>query len=64
MTLVDKFEKMLGSYGPRDEPYSVDFPSEDAPSGLLARTTYNVVSRVVDDDKTVHASKCSSFPQI
>jgi Rho GDP-dissociation inhibitor len=65
MTLVDKFEKMLGSYGPRDEPYTVDFESDDAPSGLIARTgIYNVVSRVIDDDGGIHASKCGSFPQI
>ncbi|EKM80187.1 hypothetical protein AGABI1DRAFT_113389 [Agaricus bisporus var. burnettii JB137-S8] len=54
---VDKFEKMLGSYGPRDEQYTVDFEPDDSPSGIIARTgTYNVVSRVVDDDGEIHAN--------
>lgn len=46
---------MLGSYGPRDEPYTKDFDSEESPSGILARSgTYNVKSRVLDDDGEIY----------
>ncbi|KAI5829846.1 E set domain-containing protein [Schizophyllum commune Tattone D] len=55
---VDKMEQMLGSYGPSPEgrPYTKDFDPEESPSGMLARSgTYNVRSRVVDDDGEVYA---------
>ncbi|KAI9000873.1 rho GDP-dissociation inhibitor [Trametes punicea] len=55
---VDKMEQMLGSYGPHPngEPYTKNFDSEESPSGMLARSgTYNVRSRVVDDDGEVYA---------
>ncbi|KAG9127277.1 hypothetical protein FRC07_015035 [Ceratobasidium sp. 392] len=53
---VDKLEHMIGSYGPKDEPQSVTFVTEESPSGMLARSgTYEVVSRVYDDDKRIHA---------
>ena len=46
---------MLGSYSPREEPYTKDFDSEESPSGILARSgTYEVQSRVVDDDNEVY----------
>lgn len=35
--------------------------TEEAPSGMLARGTYNVRSRVVDDDGTVYADFAWSF---
>lgn len=57
---VDKLEQMLGSYGPhpQGEPYSKDFDPEESPSGILARSgTYNVVSRVIDDDGEVYAGE-------
>jgi Rho GDP-dissociation inhibitor len=57
---VDKLEQMLGSYGPSPsgEPYSKDFDPEESPSGMLARSgTYNVQSRVIDDDGEVYASE-------
>ncbi|KAI0693811.1 immunoglobulin E-set [Cytidiella melzeri] len=53
---VDKLEQMLGSYGPSPtgEPYKKDFDTDESPSGMLARSgTYNVRSRVIDDDNTV-----------
>ena len=60
---VDKLEQMLGSYGPRQEPYSKDFDPDESPSGLLARSgSYNVKSRVVDDDGEVYAGMCSPTP--
>ncbi|KAJ3723137.1 immunoglobulin E-set [Lentinula raphanica] len=55
---VDKMEQMLGSYGPSptSEPYVKNFEPEESPSGMIARSgTYNVKSRVVDDDGEVYA---------
>ncbi|KAE9410304.1 rho GDP-dissociation inhibitor [Gymnopus androsaceus JB14] len=55
---VDKLEQMLGSYGPspNSEPYVKNFEPEESPSGMLARSgTYNVKSRVIDDDGEVYA---------
>ncbi|KAJ3808791.1 immunoglobulin E-set [Lentinula lateritia] len=55
---VDKMEQMLGSYGPspNSEPYVKNFDPEESPSGMIARSgTYNVRSRVVDDDGEVYA---------
>jgi hypothetical protein len=47
---------MLGSYGPSAEPYTKVFDPEESPSGMLARSgTYNVKSRVIDDDGEVYA---------
>lgn len=51
-------EQMLGSYGPQPDgkPYAKNFEPEESPSGMLARSgTYNVRSRVVDDDGEVFA---------
>ncbi|PCH41298.1 E set domain-containing protein [Wolfiporia cocos MD-104 SS10] len=61
---VDKMEQMLGSYGPhpKGEAYIKNFDPEESPSGMLARTgTYNVRSRVVDDDGEVYADWDWSF---
>jgi len=53
---VDKLEEMIGSYGPRPEPYEKRFATEEAPSGMLARSGGNTVrSRVIDDDGNVYA---------
>ncbi|KAG8709169.1 hypothetical protein FRC08_018496 [Ceratobasidium sp. 394] len=53
---VDKLEQMIGSYGPRDEPHTVTFMTEESPSGMIARSgTYDVTSRVYDDDQKTHA---------
>ncbi|KAF3932334.1 hypothetical protein ABW19_dt0210201 [Dactylella cylindrospora] len=54
---LEKSEEMLGSYGPNTDTkpvYSKDFPTEEAPSGMLARGTYNIRSRFTDDDGKVH----------
>ncbi|PWN24012.1 putative rho GDP dissociation inhibitor [Microstroma glucosiphilum] len=59
---VDKLEEMIGSYGPRNEPYEKKFVQEEAPSGMLARSGTNVVrSRVVDDDGAVYADWTWAF---
>lgn len=55
---VDKLEQMLGSYGPSPDgkPYIKNFDPEESPSGMLARSgTYNVRSRVIDDDGEIYA---------
>ena len=60
MLPVDKLEQMLGSYGPNPAgtPYTKNFLPEESPSGMLARTgSYNVRSRVVDDDGEVYAGE-------
>lgn len=54
---VDKMEEPCGSYAPntQDKPfYEKTFPEVEAPSGMLARGSYNAVSKFIDDDKTVH----------
>ncbi|KAJ2357725.1 rho GDP dissociation inhibitor [Coemansia erecta] len=49
---VDKTEEMCGSYGPKFENQERTFPVSKAPSGMLARGTYDVKSKFVDDDGT------------
>ncbi|EJD53994.1 E set domain-containing protein [Auricularia subglabra TFB-10046 SS5] len=53
---VDKLEQMLGSYAPQQAAYTKNFDPEESPSGMLARSgTYNVRSRVIDDDGEIYA---------
>ncbi|KAF8707997.1 Glycosyl hydrolase family 47, partial [Rhizoctonia solani] len=53
---IDKLEHMIGSFGPKEGEHSVDFATEESPSGMLARSgTYDVVSRITDDDGHPHA---------
>lgn len=59
---VDKLEEMIGSYGPSDQPYTKRFITEEAPSGMLARSGTNVVrSRIIDDDGNVYTDFTWSF---
>lgn len=59
---LDKMEEMIGSYGPRPEPYERSFSQEEAPSGMLARSgNYSVRSRVIDDDGNVYADWSWAF---
>ncbi|CAH0563897.1 unnamed protein product [Brassicogethes aeneus] len=51
---VDKMTHMVGSYAPKSEIQSYTTPSEDAPSGMLARGSYTVHSLFTDDDKNEH----------
>lgn len=51
---VDKFEEMIGSYGPNKDIYKKKLAEEEAPSGMLARGQYTARSRFIDDDKFVH----------
>jgi len=51
---VDKTSFMVGSYGPKKELQWYQTPLEDAPTGMMARGTYNVKSLFTDDDKHEH----------
>jgi Rho GDP-dissociation inhibitor len=51
---VDKMEEMVGSYGPSPDLYTKKFALEEAPSGMLARGSYKVKSRFIDDDGQCH----------
>ncbi|XP_017783458.1 PREDICTED: rho GDP-dissociation inhibitor 1 isoform X2 [Nicrophorus vespilloides] len=51
---VDKMAHMVGSYAPKTEMQSYTTPSEDAPSGMMARGSYVVQSLFTDDDKNEH----------
>ncbi|KDN37774.1 hypothetical protein RSAG8_09929, partial [Rhizoctonia solani AG-8 WAC10335] len=54
--LLDKMDQMIGSFGPKAELQSFTFATEESPSGMLARSgTYNVISRITDDDGHKHA---------
>ncbi len=44
---------MLGSYSADPNPRSTEVISDDFPSGMVARGTYTVVSKVVDLDEKV-----------
>lgn len=56
---------MMGCYGPKAEVYEFTMPQQEgmllsshswytAPSGMMARGTYNVNSKFTDDDDQVH----------
>lgn len=51
---VDKMVHMLGSYPPKKNIQSYITPSEETPSGLMARGTYTITSLFSDDDKNEH----------
>ena len=51
---ADKSSYMVGSYGPKAEVHSWQSPEEEAPRGILARGTYKVKCKFIDDDKNVH----------
>ncbi|KAJ2081828.1 rho GDP dissociation inhibitor [Coemansia sp. RSA 988] len=51
---VEKMEEMCGSYGPKYENQEKTFPHSKAPSGMMARGTYTVKSKFIDDDKNVY----------
>lgn len=53
---VDSDSVMIGSYGPRKENYTYKSPQEEAAKGMLARQSYNVKSKFIDDDKVCHVS--------
>ncbi|KAK3815306.1 MAG: immunoglobulin E-set [Benniella sp.] len=58
---VDKSEEMIGSYAAKPDIVEKKFAVEEAPSGMLARGHYDVKSRFIDDDNTVHKEWSWSF---
>jgi Rho GDP-dissociation inhibitor len=50
---AEKVEAMLGSYSADPNPRSTEVISDDFPSGMIARGTYKVISKVVDLDEHV-----------
>ncbi|GAA5925592.1 Rdi1p [Sporobolomyces koalae] len=60
--VVDKMESMIGSYGPSADSIEKRFVTEEAPSGMIARSgSYSVRSRLTDDDKNVYIDFDWSF---
>lgn len=54
---ISKTSEMIGSYAPNTDKqptYTKKFQEEEAPSGMLWRGHYTVISIFVDDDKTKH----------
>jgi len=54
---VSKDEEMIGSFSPStaDKPFhEKKFAWDDAPSGMIARGKYDVVSKFTDDDDNAH----------
>ncbi|KAG7281151.1 hypothetical protein CRUP_032854, partial [Coryphaenoides rupestris] len=52
---VDKSAYMVGSYGPKPgQELEYITPLEEAPSGVMARGTYTIRSKFVDDDGNAH----------
>lgn len=51
---VEKLSHMVGSYPPKTEIQNYVTCFEEAPSGMLARGEYTVVSLFTDDDKREH----------
>eukprot|EP00040_Diaphanoeca_grandis_P038304 m.256252 g.256252 ORF g.256252 m.256252 type:complete len:190 (+) comp34197_c0_seq1:106-675(+) len=51
---VTKDTHMMGSFGPKEEPNNFTSPLEDVPSGMLARGTYTIKGKLLDDDKNEH----------
>ena len=50
-------KEMLGSYGPKKEPYVCTTPRrgwEECPSGAMYRGNYKAKSAFLDDDKQKH----------
>ena len=58
---VAKQNYMVGSYGPKADPHSYVTPVDEAPKGMLARGSYKVKSKFLDDDKNVHLEWDWSF---
>jgi len=52
--IKEKVEAMLGSYPADPKPRVTEVINDDFPSGLVARGTYTVTSKVVDLDEHVH----------
>jgi len=51
---VDKDSYVVGSYPPKADSYTFACEEETAPSGILARGSYEAIARFLDDDGTIH----------
>lgn len=51
---VDNTKIMLGTFGPKSDPYTYVTDEETTPSGILARGSYTSRTRFVDDDGRSH----------
>lgn len=61
---VGKDTEMIGSFAPNttSKPtHEKKFAMEEAPSGMIARGSYDAVSRFVDDDEVTHLKFTWSF---
>ncbi|KDP32560.1 hypothetical protein JCGZ_13110 [Jatropha curcas] len=47
---VDHTKVMLGTFSPKQEPYTYEFEEETTPSGIFARGSYSARTKIVDDD--------------
>ncbi|KAG4975450.1 hypothetical protein JHK87_032271 [Glycine soja] len=48
---VDSRKKMLGTFSPKQEPYTFELEEETIPSGMFVRGTYAARTKFVDDDR-------------
>jgi len=51
--IKERVEAMLGSYSADPNPRSTEVISDDFPSGMVARGTYTVISKVIDLDNNL-----------
>ncbi|KAK7359352.1 hypothetical protein VNO77_01307 [Canavalia gladiata] len=58
---VENMKKMLGTYSPRQEPYTYELEEETTPSGLFARGTYSARTKFVDDDRKCYLDTSYHF---
>ncbi|XP_020229845.1 rho GDP-dissociation inhibitor 1 [Cajanus cajan] len=58
---VDNTKIMLGTFSPRQEPYTYELEEETTPSGLFARGTYSARTKFVDDDRKCYLDTSYHF---
>lgn len=51
---VDKSEVLLGSFSPKEEPYSYELEEDTAPSGIFVRGLYCARTKVIDDHQNCY----------
>lgn len=47
---VDSTKEMIGTFSPRQEPYTHEIPEDTTPSGMFARGSYAAKTKFQDDD--------------
>lgn len=58
---VENQKVMLGTFGPREEPYTYDAEEDTTPSGIFARGSYSARLKFVDDDGKVYLDMRYNF---